>query len=116
MIVPDFHHERCYQRRNLLYQNINHEDMDNVIYNKIPEVLQCYEGKLALPTFHISSPSCGWNEKFKDECAHADYISADDYPAKLATFSEQFGKDFILDVEAKHKQLAIFRLEDRLTT
>ena len=114
MIVADFHHERCYQRRKLEYKNINHDSIDNIIYKHIPDIIKCYEDKLSLPTFHISSPRCGWSEKFKVECAHADYILTEDYPKELSKYSDIYNKDFILDIEAKHKQLAIFKIENRV--
>ena len=64
MIVPDFHHERCYQRRKSDYQLVTNTDY--TIYSKIEDIIACYSDRKALPTFHISSPSCGWNQKFRE--------------------------------------------------
>lgn len=113
MLVPDFHHERCYQRRACEYTKTN-EEIDNVIYDNLEEVFKTYKGKKSLPTFHISSPLSGWCGKFKDECSHADYIDILDYPHKLYDYFKINNKEIILDIEAKHKQLAIKKLSEQL--
>lgn len=113
MLVPDFHHERCYQRRNTQYKKSN-EESDSVIYENLERVFDTYRGKLSLPTFHISSPLSGWCGKFKDECSHADYIDILDYPHKLVEYCQKTQTTIILDIEAKHKQLAIEKLNKEL--
>ena len=79
-----------------------------VIYDNIDKIFSTYDK--ALPTFHISSPKNGWGVNFKDNCSHSDYISYDDYPHHIHTFS----KSVRLDVEAKHKNDAIFAIHNFL--
>lgn len=106
MVVPDFHHERCFQRR--INYNMSLKECDDIIYDNIDKIFSTYDK--ALPTFHISSPKNGWGVNFKDNCSHSDYISYDDYPHYIHTFS----KSVRLDVEAKHKNDAIFAIHNFL--
>lgn len=104
MIVPDFHHERCFQRR--YNPSISLQECDSIIYESMKDIVQTYD--TALPTFHISSPKNGWTDNFKDNCSHADYIAEEDYPSLLHSFDF----DLRLDVEAKHKNDAIAKLKN----
>lgn len=109
MVVPDFHHERCFQLR----QGNTHEQATHNIMMYIGSILHSYKGKKATPTFHISSPKHGWTDNFKDNCKHADYIDVDrDYPLVLHKFAEKI--DICLDVEAKAKNNAIHALYTQL--
>lgn len=122
MMVPDFHHERCYVKRIKnnglglsLEEHLNwNKEIDNTIYEKIKDVVSCYKNTSSTPTFHISSPIEGWNGNFKKHCIHAEYIELTDYPIELRNISENLGLDFRLDVEAKAKEKAIFKLEESL--
>lgn len=120
MMVPDFHHERCFQKRKLdngmnlsLEEHIAwNKEIDQVIYDNLERVMATYEGKKANPTFHISSPINGWNGVFKEHCSHSDFIYVDDYPEQLSKLSGN--TTFRLDIEAKAKNEAIFNLEKQL--
>lgn len=121
MVVPDFHHQRCYVKRlkedgKGLSQDEHfswNKEIDETIYENIDKIVSCYQHTTATPTFHLSSPIEGWNGTFKSHCIHADFIEPNDYPSKLPELSEKLGIDFRLDIEAKAKQEAIFRLENR---
>lgn len=58
------------------------------------------------PWFHLSSPRNGWDGA--DPKPHADYIDAADVPACWREL------DCTVDIEAKAKELAVFRLRDDL--
>lgn len=113
MMVADFHHERCYQRRKSNYL-LKNEEIDMLIYENFEKIISTYKNKNALPTFHISSPINGWTGNFKEECSHADYINITDYPHQLKSFANKQKQEVILDIEAKHKQLAIYELNNKL--
>jgi UV DNA damage repair endonuclease len=121
MIVPDFHHQRCYVKHPKddgkgLSQEKHYEwnnEIDQTIYNNMDAIISCYNHTNASPTFHISSPIEGWNGVFKNHCTHADFIHEKDYPTELSHYSNHYQKDFRLDIEAKAKNYAIFKLENR---
>ena len=104
MAVPDFHHERCHQRRH--HPELSPYASDAALYEALPRVLATYTGREALPTFHISSPLGGWSGRFVDECKHADFIEASDYPLGL----HQLDIPVCLDIEAKAKENALLAL------
>ena len=108
MMVPDFHHHRCFHRRKNEFGKTKNEVYDKDIYNRLSEVDALYSDKLAPPTFHISSPKSGWCGQFKPECEHSDYIEEKDYPKGLIKMSKN--KVFILDIEAKAKEQAVLKL------
>lgn len=58
------------------------------------------------PLFHISSPIHGWRKK--NTAYHHDYINIKDFPKCW------LGLDVTVDIEAKAKELAIFRLQKDL--
>ncbi len=60
------------------------------------------------PMFHISSPLNGWNGP--DLCRHHDYIDADDFPDIWKKL------DLTVEIEAKAKETAIFKLIKDLKT
>lgn len=101
MMVPDFHHERCWQKRAT--------DVPTSIFieQHMEDIFATYKNRQTIPTFHISSPKDGWNKSFKENCSHADYIDSADFPEYLLDIPETV----ILDVEAKHKQRSIFVLQ-----
>ncbi len=110
MMVPDFHHERCMQRR--MDEKTTNASSDAVIYKHLEEVVDTYSGREATPLFHISSPSNGWSGIFKEHCQHAEYIAWEDYPHELA--KHMGSREYRLDIEAKAKEMAIAQLEQRL--
>lgn len=101
MMVPDFHHERCWQKR-----ATSNVDCSYIIEN-MDKIFNTYKNRTTLPTFHISSPRYGWDTSFKENCSHADYININDFPEYLLDIQETV----ILDIEAKCKQQAIFALQ-----
>lgn len=122
MMVPDFHHERCLQKRKIENcETISQEqhivlnkEIDETIYANLDRVIATYAGKSASPTFHISSPINGWNGKFKDQCAHADYIAYLDYPHLLENYMKERNISYRLDLEAKAKNEALLKIEKEL--
>lgn len=58
------------------------------------------------PLFHLSSPHAGWHGARPEK--HHDYIDLADFPAEWSTLS------LTVEVEAKAKELAIFRLRDEM--
>lgn len=120
MVVADFHHERCFQKK--LTDNglgLNQEEhyswnkkIDENIYNNIDKIINTYNDKLATPLFHISSPIEGWIGNFKEHCKHANKINIKDYPLELLNIMKN--KDFRLDIEAKDKEIALFDIEKKL--
>lgn len=108
MMVPDFHHHRCMGIR--YDQSVDRLNLDTLIYEHIPQVLALYRSEV-LPTFHLSSPYEGWAGGFKGTCKHADHIDTLDYPHLL---QDKITRDVRLDIEAKGKQNAIFKLRENL--
>lgn len=122
MVVPDFHHERCLQKRK---ENnglgLSHEEhiawnyrIDDNIYHSLEAIISTYNHSIATPLFHISSPINGWNGNFKEHCSHSDYIHIDDYPLELENLMKIKSQDYRLDIEAKAKNEAIFTLQKEL--
>lgn len=122
MVVPDFHHERCLQKRkdnNGL--GLSHEEhiewnkkIDMNIYDSLDNIISTYQNRNATPLFHISSPILGWNGNFKEHCSHSDYIHIDDYPHELEDLMANKHQDYRLDIEAKAKNEAILTLNQQL--
>lgn len=118
MMVPDFHHERCLQKRKdnngLGLSHKEHIDwnhtIDEYIYQNLDRVISTYDNKHANPLFHISSPIHGWTGNFKEHCSHSDYIHIEDYPHQLESLMHAKQQDYRLDIEAKAKNEAISQL------
>ena len=114
MIVPDFHHERCYQKRNKENPYSNHyiwnQHIDENIFNNFEMVLSTYQK--TIPTFHLSSPIQGWTDNFKENCSHSDFIDIQDYPYPLISLAQPI--TIRMDIEAKAKDEAILLLESQL--
>lgn len=114
MMVPDFHHERCYQKRNTEnpystpYLWNNH--IDENIFNNFDKVLSTYRN--VKPTFHLSSPIHGWTNSFKENCSHSDFIDIQDYPYNLIALTNNIVVR--MDIEAKAKDEAVLLLESQL--
>lgn len=118
MMVLDYHHERCFQRK---AAGLDHITVDAALTeaNVLCQAIMTYNGRAASPLAHLSSPRGGWADPdFRNLCAHADYIDPNDYPLELlgAELSETLrlaGHNRLrLDIEAKHKQVAIQRLNE----
>ena len=113
MMVYDFHHQRCFEKRS---KDISIEEVDLQNFEIICSAVQTY--KTATPLFHLSSPKSGWRSGgFKDWCAHADFIDIQDYPTSTLTHPDfrSLSYSMRLDIEAKHKQLALAKLIMDLT-
>lgn len=122
MMVPDFHHERCLQKRkNNNGQGLSYKEhiewntkIDDTIYKSLDNIIGTYKNKNATPLFHISSPINGWNGNFKDHCIHSDYIHIDDYPHELENLMKIKNQNYRLDIEAKAKNEAILIFNQQL--
>jgi UV DNA damage endonuclease len=106
-MVLDFHHERCYQRYHQ-QGRVSNDDIDGSSYALLDDVAKTYTNMP--PLFHISSPSEGWNMSFQQECKHAEYIATKDWPTQLNAWASQTNTTVIVDIEAKNKEDAIFKL------
>ncbi len=47
---------------------------------------------------------------FQQECKHAEYIATEDWPTQLNAWARQTNTTVIVDIEAKNKEDAIFKL------
>jgi len=72
-----------------------------------PDIAATWRG--GIPKIHMSSPKDGTNIR-----AHADYIHADEFIAFLNLAKNQ-DKDFDVMLEAKQKDLAVYKLMNDLT-
>ena len=117
MMVYDFHHERCHAKRQEPTRKIIDIDYDNI--SNIVRAIDTYSND-TLPLFHLSSPRGGWHGAFKDWCAHSDLIDINDYPHSVFNNKSiqdcltRWNGDARLDIEAKHKQHAILKLNKDL--
>lgn len=90
-MVLDIHHHKC---------NNNEEN----IFSLMEEILDTWNDEVLLPKLHISSPR---NKAF--DRTHSDYINVNDF----ITFIEgckEFNRDMDIMIEAKKKDLALFKL------
>lgn len=92
--VFDIHHQRVYNNKFNLNENFE---------NQFLEARKTWENK-NYQRIHISSPKNGF-ENIKDSRAHADYIDINHLPKFLWSYN-----DLLIDVEAKHKELAVLKL------
>lgn len=92
-LVLDIHHHRC---------NNNGETLEELW----PRIIATW--KDTLPKIHLSSP-----KSEKDVRSHADYINPDDFTAFIK-IAQKAGHDFDVMIEAKQKDLAMFRLIENL--
>ena len=95
-VVFDTHHFHCY---NKLHPNESHETMEYYI----PKILKTW-GDIK-PKFHISEQGTG------KVGHHSDFIS--DIPNELLEIPERYGINIDIMIEAKKKELAIFKLYDK---
>lgn len=90
-LVYDVHHHRC--------------NPDSLSIEKATELaIETWGGRE--PLFHISSPRGGWGSK--DIRPHADYIDVNDFPRFWTELP------ITVEVEAKHKEVAISKLKQDL--
>jgi len=99
-VVFDTHHYTCY---NILHPDT--EDFKNTIKpanEYIGEILHTWERRGIKPKFHVSEQGTG-------RCGHhSDYI--EDIPEYLLEIPEKYGVNIDIMIEAKKKELAIFRI------
>ncbi|MHC1697719.1 MAG: UV DNA damage repair endonuclease UvsE [Geobacteraceae bacterium] len=88
-LVYDVHHHRC-----------NPDGL--TVEEATRQALATWQRSGREPWVHISSPRNGWGEG--NPRLHADYINPDDVPDSWRNL------DVTVDVEAKHKELAVLRL------
>ena len=94
-VVFDTHHYTCY---NLLHPDNQITDIENYI----PEILKTWDNRNIKPKFHVSEQGSG-------RCGHhSDYIET--IPQYLLDIPEKYGFDIDIMIEAKKKELAIFKL------
>jgi UV DNA damage endonuclease len=94
-VVLDTHHYTCY---NILHPN----DQIEGIENYIPIILKTWSNRNIKPKFHVSEQGSG-------RCGHhSDYIET--IPNYLLDIPEKYGVDIDIMIEAKKKELAIFKL------
>lgn len=89
-MVYDVHHHRC--------------NPDGLSVEKVTELCISTWEQRGDPYFHISSPRDGWDSKRPQ--SHADYIDIADFPLYWLNLK----LNVTIDVEAKNKELAIFKL------
>jgi UV DNA damage endonuclease len=94
-MVLDIHHHFC---------NNSGEEL-NLIW---PQIIQTWRG--LIPKIHLSSP-----KNDKQIRSHADFINIQDFLPFLQ-MAREFDHDFDVMVEAKQKDLAMFKLLDQLST
>ncbi|MEG1979695.1 MAG: UV DNA damage repair endonuclease UvsE [Victivallaceae bacterium] len=92
-LVYDVHHHRC-----------NPDGLSELEASRISSTTWLPRG--VWPHFHISSPRGGWANG--NPRPHADLIAEKDFPECWQKMN------FTLDVEAKHKEVAIMRLRQQL--
>lgn len=90
-MVLDIHHHFC---------NNGCDDIEDII----PDFLNSWEGRNLPPKIHISSPKEGGKDR-----KHADYIYPNDFINFIEKYS-QFDNDLDVMIEAKQKDLALFKL------
>lgn len=97
-VVFDTHHYVCY---NLLHP----DDQINEIEYYIPDILKTWDRRQIKPKFHVS-------EQGKGKCGHhSDFIET--IPEYLLEIPDKYGIDIDIMIEAKKKELAIFKLYDK---
>lgn len=93
-MVYDVHHHRC--------------NSDGLSIEEATDLcISTWKGK-GEPYFHISSPKYGWESKHSQ--GHSDYINIADFPA----YWLELKQNITVDIEAKNKELAVFKLMKEL--
>lgn len=99
-VVFDFHHYHCYSK---LHPTVKQKSITDLI----PEVLETWSARI--PVMHISEQGNGRIGH------HSDYI--DELPPELLEIVKKFpNKVLDVEVEAKKKEQAIFRLYDKYSS
>ena len=97
-VVFDSHHYICY---NILHPGENLKDEEYYI----PKILKTWKKRNIKPKFHVSEQGNG-------RCGHhSDYI--ENLPEYMLEIPEKYGINIDIMIEAKMKELAIFKLYDK---
>lgn len=97
-IVFDTHHFECYKKL-----HPNETFCKPEIY--IPYILKTWQNKKIKPKFHVSEQGSG-------RCGHhSNYVET--IPSYLLEIPKKYGVDIDIMIEAKHKELAIFKLYEK---
>lgn len=99
-VVFDTHHHECYK---LLHP----EHILKPVKKYIPFILQSWKNRNIKPKFHVSEQGCGRTGH------HSDYI--EDIPEYLLEIPKKYNMDIDIMIEAKKKELAIFKLYEKYT-
>ena len=104
-LIYDSHHYYCYC--------YNHPDqVVPDIEDQMDEIIETWKG--VQPLFHISDQSMVLNKYGKlDIGKHADYVK--EIPAHMLKCCEHYDTDITIEVEAKKKDWAIAKLQERYT-
>lgn len=97
--VFDIHHQRVFNNGN----GLSHESLESQFL-----LARSTWKNRDFQRLHISSPKHGF-ENVRNSRAHADYIQLSDVPRFLLNYSH-----CIVDVEAKHKEVAVLQLKTQL--
>lgn len=90
-MVLDLHHHRCY------HEGLSLEPI-------IESIFKTWEGQVWSPKIHISSP-----KEFEGDRRHSDFIQVDDL-IRFIEFISPLHQDLDIMIEAKQKDLALYRL------
>ena len=94
-VVFDSHHYSCY---NILHPDVKLEDESYYI----PKILETWKRRNIKPKFHVSEQGSG-------RCGHhSDFIEV--LPKYMLEIPEKYNTNIDIMIEAKKKELAIFRL------
>ena len=97
-VVFDTHHYSCY---GILHPD-EHQEVPEYY---IPKILETWEKRKIKPKFHVSEQGSG-------KCGHhSDYI--EELPDYLLNIPEKYGVKIDIMIEAKKKELAIFKLYEK---
>ena len=97
-VVLDSHHFNCYKQ---LHPNEKFEDESYYI----PKILKSWENKSVKPKFHVSEQGSG-------KCGHhSDYIES--IPKYMLEIPDKYNTEIDIMIEAKKKELAIFKLYEK---
>ena len=104
-VIYDTHHYRCYC---CLHQNEAHSDITELL----PIVLEGWSRRGCNPLFHVSEPASLISTE--QMCKHHDYVQ--EIPSELLHLPLLYDVNIDIEVEAKAKEAAIFRLYDTYST
>lgn len=90
--------------------DVHHHDCKNggeCVGELLEEIFSTWKDEKLIPKIHFSSP-----REFTNDRKHADYIEAEKFLKFARLVKERLNKDFDVMIEAKKKDLALFKLTD----